>query len=160
MIRAAISEDKAGLLAIAEATGLFTPQELEGFGDLISEHLDSEEAGENHWVVDDQDGLVGAAYYAPEPFAEGVWNLYFIGVFPSEQGKGRGTALIRHVEEDLMKRGERLLLVETSGLERFEPTRTFYRKNDYEEEARIRDYYEAGDDKIIFRKALNASVGS
>ncbi|PZD73966.1 hypothetical protein C1752_01632 [Acaryochloris thomasi RCC1774] len=155
MIRNAITEDKVSLLAIAEATGLFSPQELDGFGEMMSEHLGSQGESENFWITDDENGLVGAAYYAPEPFSEGVWNLYFIGILPSEQGKGRGTALIRHVEEVLKERGERLLLVETSGVDSFEQTRSFYRKNGYDEEARIRDYYKAGDDKIIFRKALN-----
>ena len=155
MIRTARSEDQAKLLAIASATGLFTPPELEGFGDMIGEHLDSEGEEEHCWIADDEDGLVGAAYYAPEAFAAGVWNLYFIGILPSEQGQGRGTALIRHVEADLRARGERLLLVETSSLDSFEQTRTFYRKNEYNEEARIRDYYNPGEDKIIFRKALS-----
>ncbi len=53
-------------------------------------------------------------------------------------------------------RGGRMLLVETSGLPDFERTRAFYRKCGYEEEARIRDFYAAGDDKVVFRKVLNA----
>jgi ribosomal protein S18 acetylase RimI-like enzyme len=56
----------------------------------------------------------------------------------------------------LAKRGERILLVETSGLESFEYVRAFYRRSGYNEEARIREFYKTGDDKIIFRKALSA----
>ena len=152
MIRQATADDKDSLLAIAQATGLFAPEELEGFGEMMDDQLSGAE--EQCWIADDENGIVGAAYYAPEPFAEGVWNLYFIGVHPDEQGKGRGSALIRYVEERLRKQGDRLLLVETSAQESFEATRTFYRKNGYDEEARIRDYYKDGDDKIIFRKAL------
>lgn len=73
---------------------------------------------------------------------------------PDCQGQGRGAALIRYVEQTLTARGARLLLVETSGLPSFELTRAFYCKCGYDEEARIRDFYEAGDDKIVFRKAL------
>ena len=51
-----------------------------------------------------------------------------------------------------------MLLVETSGGDEFERTRRFYRTIGYEEEARIRDYYDAGDDKIVFRKALASST--
>ena len=51
-------------------------------------------------------------------------------------------------------RGERVLLIETSGLGSFERTRDFYRTQGYDDEARIREFYGAGDDKIIFRKAL------
>lgn len=48
------------------------------------------------------------------------------------------------------------LQVETSGLESFEYVRGFYRKSGYDEEARIREFYKAGEDKIVFRKALTA----
>jgi ribosomal protein S18 acetylase RimI-like enzyme len=62
--------------------------------------------------------------------------------------------LLGHVEQALTARGGRLLLVETSGLPSFERTRAFYRKCGYEEEARIRDFYAAGVDKVVYRKAL------
>ncbi|NET59822.1 MAG: GNAT family N-acetyltransferase, partial [Symploca sp. SIO2E6] len=94
------------------------------------------------------------AYYAPEPYTEGTWNLYFIAVHPSRQGEGIGTKLLYYIEQMLAGQGDRLLLVETSGLPNFERTRSFYRKHGYEEEARIREFYRAGDDKVIFRKAL------
>jgi ribosomal protein S18 acetylase RimI-like enzyme len=58
----------------------------------------------------------------------------------------------------LTARGERLLLVETSGLASFERTRAFYRKCGYNEEARIRDFYKAGDDKIVYRKGLDVNT--
>jgi len=54
----------------------------------------------------------------------------------------------------LKKQGVRVLLVETSGTDDFVRTRSFYEQIGYETEARIRDYYDAGDDKIVFRKAL------
>jgi hypothetical protein len=38
----------------------------------------------------------------------------------------------------------------------FERTRAFYAKNGYDQEARIRDFYKSGEDKIVFRKALTA----
>lgn len=154
MIRAATSDDITALLTLAEATGLFQENELEDLRGMVGEHLGGEDEGDNFWIVDEADELLGAAYYAPESFSEGVWNLYFIGVHPTQQGKGKGTALLNYVEADLKAKGERLLLVETSGVGSFELTRTFYRKNGYDEEARIRDFYKPGDDKVIFRKAL------
>ena len=65
---------------------------------------------------------------------------------------------MRYVEQKLTDRGERLLLVETSGLASFERTRQFHRKCGYHEEARIRDFYKAGDDKIIYRKVLEETT--
>ena len=61
---------------------------------------------------------------------------------------------MQHVEQILAEQGERVLLIETSGLDAFERTHNFYRKIGYEEEARIREFYAASEDKIVFRKAL------
>ncbi len=84
--------------------------------------------------------------------ADRVWYLYMIGVRVDRQGQGRGTKLVRYIEQILIERGERMLIVETSGLPHFQRTRQFYRKCGFEEEARIRDFYKTGEDKIIFRK--------
>jgi ribosomal protein S18 acetylase RimI-like enzyme len=40
------------------------------------------------------------------------------------------------------------------GIPAFERPRAFYRKNGYIEEARIREFYEAGADKVVFWKHL------
>ena len=86
---------------------------------------------------------------------EGTWNLYLIAVHPQHQGLGYGTSMMKYIEQLLSDRGERILLVETSGLDGFEKTRSFYRRCGYEEEARIREFYQAGEDKIVFRKSLS-----
>jgi ribosomal protein S18 acetylase RimI-like enzyme len=82
------------------------------------------------------------------------WNLQWIAIRPDRQGQGRGTILLHHVEQTLTACNARILLVETSAS--FERTRRFYRKCGYGEEARIRDFYSAGDDKSVYRKALAA----
>ncbi|WP_156443252.1 GNAT family N-acetyltransferase [Erythrobacter sp. CCH5-A1] len=106
------------------------------------------------WIVADTGTVTGVAYTVPEPLTEGTWNTLCICVDPEAHGQGIGSALVRHIESDLGGQGARVLLVETSGTPAFERTRGFYDMLGYEREARIRDYYSAGDDKIIFRKAL------
>jgi ribosomal protein S18 acetylase RimI-like enzyme len=78
-------------------------------------------------------------------------------VHPNHQKKGYGKSLLQHVEQTLADQGERILLVETAGTDDFEYVRMFYRNNGYEEEARIREFYASGIDKIVFRKLLPAS---
>ena len=39
--------------------------------------------------------------------------------------------------------------------ERLTGSRQFYCKNGYDEEARIREFYQAGEDKVVFRKVLH-----
>jgi ribosomal protein S18 acetylase RimI-like enzyme len=112
----------------------------------------------DRWVIDDLGGrLAGVAYYAPERMTEGTWNLYLLAVAPTAQGAGRGAALVRHVEADLVVAEARVLLIETSGLDSFGVQRRFYRSLGFTEEARIRDFYAAGDDKVIFWKSLQSS---
>jgi hypothetical protein len=50
---------------------------------------------------------------------------------------------------------EKNLIVETSATARYDHTREFYARLGYEEEARVRDYWEDGDDLVIFRKVLS-----
>lgn len=156
MIRPIAPDDTAALIALTVSTGLFQPNEREVIGEVFADYFGNSNS-DRFCITDDDNGeLVGVAYYAPERMTDGTWNLYLIAVRPDRQGQGRGKALLRYVEQTLTARGDRILLVETSGLASFEGTRAFYRKCGYEEEARIRDFYKAGDDKIIYRKALTA----
>lgn len=155
MIRPITPDDTSALMALVNSIG-FQPSELEELSELLADYFSRKMDSDHVWITDDEDGLVGVAYYAPERMTNGTWNLYLIAVRPDYQGQGRGTALLRYVEQTLAARGARQLLVETSGLASFERTRAFYRKCGYEEEARIRDFYQAGDDKIVYRKTLVA----
>lgn len=149
-IRPVAPDDVPALEAVIAATGLFPPEMLDG---MIAGYLRGD-AGEEFWLTVDDGGAVAVAHGAPERMTQGTWNLLLIAVHPERQGEGLGAKLLRHVERALATRGERLLLVETSGLPSFERTRAFYRKCGYDEEARIRGFYRAGDDKVVFRKAL------
>ena len=150
MLRPATADDLGALKSVVDETDLFPSQLLE---EMMAAYLTDPACGEI-WLTDDDGGPIGIAYCAPERLTDGTWNLLLIAVRPSRQGHGRGTAILRHVEHALASRNARVLLVETSGLPSFERTRTFYMRNGYGQEARIRDYYRAGDDKIVFYKTL------
>ncbi len=143
MIRSVSPDDKKALIGIADAVGLFSPQELEELQGMLSEYFDGNLGSDSFWITYDDGEPIGVAYCAPEPYACGTWNLYFIAVHPDRQGEGYGGKLLDYIEQALTARGERLLLVETSGLPEFERTREFYRKHGYDEEARIREFYKA-----------------
>ena len=113
-----------------------------------------ENDNDSFWLTDDDTGPVGVAYCEPERMTDGTWNLQMILIHPDRQGQGRGTTLLQHVEQEVTNRSGRMLLVDTSGVPEFEKTRTFYTKCGYEAEARIRDFYAEGDDKVVFRKIL------
>jgi ribosomal protein S18 acetylase RimI-like enzyme len=154
MIRFSTLDDTTALIALAAASGLFEPSQTEDLAQMLDRHFSNENQTQDIWLTDDDNQPVGMAYIAPERMTEGTWNLYLIAVHPSRQKQGRGKALLSYVEQMLLERGERILLVETAGTDDFEYVRAFYRQNGYEEEARIREFYAAGIDKIVFRKAL------
>lgn len=157
MIRPTAPDDIKPLIALAEVTGLFDSEQIEEIIQMLEQHFDSRAGSPDLWFTDEEEGAVGVAYVAPERMTEGTWNLYLIAIHPERQRQGRGRALLQYVEQVLSKRGERILLVETSGLDEFEYVREFYRRSGYQEEARIHEFYKAGDDKIVFRKDLRQS---
>lgn len=156
MIRLTIPHDTSALLALAEATGLFESDQIEELAQMLNQHFSNETDSQGIWLTDYDNEPVGVAYVAPERMTDGTWNLYLIAIHPNYQKQGRGAVLLRYVEQMLAERGERVLLVETSGTDDFEYVRAFYRNNDYVEEARIRDFYTDGVDKIVFRKSLRS----
>ena len=47
-----------------------------------------------------------------------------------------------------------MLVVETGGRAEYEPTRAFYARRGYQVAATVPDYYEPGDDLVVFVKRL------
>lgn len=157
-IRPATLSDSDAIQTLAVDTKMFQPEEASFLGEMLAGALDGSMEG-SHWLVYevDVDGIIGAAYYAPEPFADRVWNLYFISVSPKAQGRGVGGALMRHIEAALTAMGPeraRVVIVETSSTAQYARTREFYPKQGYVEEARVREFYGPGDDKVVFWKSL------
>ena len=155
MIRPTTPDDTTALIAIAKATGLFDPSALDLVNKMLTEYFSNSDS-QNLWFTDDDNEPVGMAYCEPERMTHQTWNLQLIAIRPDRQRQGRGALLLRYVEHALTQKDGRILLAETSGVPSFESTREFYRKCGYQEEARIRDFYEAGDDKIVYRKVLSA----
>ena len=99
--------------------------------------------------------LLGYVCYGPTPCTRGTYDLYWIAVHPDAHGTGVGTALLQEVERRLVRTDARLVIIETSSLPAYEPTRAFYRKRGYEVVARVPDFYAPGDDRLIFARPLH-----
>ncbi len=151
-IRALQITDMPDVMAVIDACDLFPAEML---AEMTSAFF-AGEAKQEYWLTYDTGTPVAIAYCAPERMTQGTWNLLLIAVHPDHQGKGYGKALMQHMEQELTALGERILLVETSGLDSFKDTRHFYGAIGYGLEATIRDFYQAGENKIVFRKELNA----
>ncbi len=150
-IRPTTSNDILSLQGVLDATGLFPSEMLAG---MLSGFLNDANS-RDLWLTCEADGAaVGFCYAAPEQLTEDTWNMLAIAVHSSRQGSGYGSAIVKSLEAELRARGCRVLIADTSGKDEFAQTREFYRKNGYAEEARIRDFWAAGDDKIVFWKRV------
>jgi len=150
-IRPTRHSDLADLQEVLDGTELF-PSEM--LPEMIGNFLSGDKSSDQ-WLRCEVDGkAVGFCYAVPEELTDGAWNMLALAVVPLLQGKGHGGALVAQLEATLRGCGQRLLIAETSGVDAFALTREFYHKNGYTEEARIRDFWAAGDDKIVFWKSL------
>ena len=150
MLRPVRPEDGPAVVNLVVAAGMFTREEAA----FLDAALMSTEGVA--CLVEDADGggLASVALYRPEQAADRVFDLTMIAVRPDLQGQGRGAALMRHVEQDLRDRGQRMMVVRTSGTARYDRTRAFYRSLGYAEHARVPDYWNDGDDLVLFTKRL------
>ena len=53
----------------------------------------------------------------------------------------------------------RQVYIETSNREQYAPTRGFYLRCGYRQEALLKDFYAVGDDKVIYGKVLERGEG-
>jgi ribosomal protein S18 acetylase RimI-like enzyme len=100
--------------------------------------------------------LVGYACWGPTPMTDRTWDLYWIAVDPVLQGAGIGTILLEEVERRLVGQHARMLVVETSSRSDYTATRAFYDRRGYVVAGSVRDFYAAGDDRIIFVKRFHS----
>ncbi|BAQ65143.1 N-acetyltransferase [Geminocystis sp. NIES-3709] len=139
------------LKKVIDSTGLFPSEYLEG----MMEDYFTNSHSDDVWITGIiNDSPVGIAYFAPERLTNGTYNLYLIAIAKEFQNLGIGTLMIEYIETFLKQSNNRILIVETSGLSEFQSTRVFYQKRSYFKEAIIRDFYNDGNDKIVFWKKL------
>jgi ribosomal protein S18 acetylase RimI-like enzyme len=150
--------DRSRIEEIVISSERFNQEEIATALELVDEALEKGEksgyiirvleVGKEHLSVQ------GYVCYGPTPLTQGVYDLYWIVADPAVQGKGFGRRLIGYVEGDVIKRGGRMLLIETSSQETYGPTIRFYKRAGFKLVARIKNFYRIGDDKLVFSKEL------
>lgn len=143
--------DLEHLKSVIDSNGLF-PSDL--LDEMTNDYFSNEKTTDI-WLTKEIDSIPAAVVYcAPERMTEGTFNLYLIAISKNLQGKGIGSEMMAYIENFLRENGNRILLVETSSLPEFELTRKFYDELGYKREAVIREFYQEGEDKVVFWKKL------
>ncbi len=155
-IRPSEPGDSQAILALATGTGVFKPHEIQALDEVLSDyHATNRGLGHASVTFEDRGQVLGFAYYAPAAMTDRTWYLYWIAVTKQTQARGIGGKLLVHAEDHIRREHGRILLIETSSLPHYEPTRKFYLKHDYRQAAVIADFYADGDNLVVFSKRLS-----
>ena len=156
MIREAITDDGLSIGMITKNAGVFTQEEVDCVEELWDEYVKNGSLASGYYFVVDQKNSVlrGYACYGPRSLTEGTYDLYWIAVDLNYRREGVGRQLLDWVENDIRQLGGRLVVVETSGLDKYYPTRRFYLANGYSQDGIVKDFYADGDDLVLFSKHL------
>jgi ribosomal protein S18 acetylase RimI-like enzyme len=128
-------------------TGFFHEEEVQVALELVDEALHKPHQKDYFFGVAEVDGQVaGYVCYGRRDMTVHTWDLFWVCVEPSLQNKGTGRRLMGWAEEQMRREGCRVVIVETAGRPQYAPTRAFYQRIGYQEEARIKDFYADGDD--------------
>jgi ribosomal protein S18 acetylase RimI-like enzyme len=153
-------KDIDNVRSIAASTGFFREDEMEVAVELVQEALARGSDSGYFFLFAEQGGqTLGFACFGPTPCTVGSWDLYWIAVRNEFRGQGIGKRLLAKAEHAVGESGGRKLFIETSSGETYLPTREFYIRSGYQEEARIKDFYRDGDDKLIYSHRITRPTG-
>jgi ribosomal protein S18 acetylase RimI-like enzyme len=146
----------ARVLAKLEANTSFTSAEVTCALELLQIVIDQPAQQDYLVLVAEKTGVaVGYVLYGPVPLTSGNFDVYWIATDPAVQGDGFGRRLMEAAEEDMRRRGARMICLETSSQGSYARTRSFYTNAGYEQEAVIADFYVPGDDRITYVKRFS-----
>jgi ribosomal protein S18 acetylase RimI-like enzyme len=136
---------------------MFSASEVDIAGELVTERLTKGIRSGYHFILAERGPtLSGYACYGLIEGTQGSFDLYWIAVTPDEQRKGLGAQVYARAEAAMRKAGAKHIYVDTSSSDRYAPTRGFYQRMGFVEEARLPDFYGPGDGKVIYVKSLEA----
>lgn len=150
-IRPVNQADIDGLKTVLDSCGLFPSEYLD---EMISEYFINADTQDIWFTYVDDNKPVAIGYCVPEKFTNGTYNLLAIGVSQDTQRKGIASEMINYIEQELKSKDGRILIVETSSDDAQIGARNLYQKIGYNQEAVIRDFWNDGEDKIVFWKKL------
>jgi len=154
-LRGILPGDREAIRSMIEGTKAFQPREVDVAMELVDAVLALDRPpGEDDYharvLVEEDGAVVSYACYGKNPMTAATWDLYWLATRPDRMGKGYGRTIVRFVADEVRRRGGRLLVIETSSKESYGGTRVFYEKIGCTLAAQIPDYYDRGDDKLVY----------
>ena len=150
-IRPISKSDIDGLKKVVDSSELFPSEYLD---EMISDYLNNPETQDIWFTNIDDNKPTAIGYCIPEKLTNGTYNLLAIGVSQDSQRRGIATEMMSYIEQQLKQIDGRILIVETSSDDAQIGARKFYDKIGYTQMAVIKDFWNDGEDKIVFWKKL------
>ena len=147
--------DVSAIERIVRSSGFFTEVEIDVALELACEKLAEGDASSYEFLFAEvEDTVCGYTCFGLIPLTSGSYDLYWIAVDNTFRARGIGKKLLAESEKVILDLGGRRIYAETSSRESYRPTHDFYESFGYYKEAILKDFYSAGDSKIIYSKAL------
>lgn len=156
-VRPMTKEDRREVAGLIDGVENFNPAEKECALELVDIYLEDPEQTDYAFAVASggTPGIQAYTCWGPVPLTRGTFDLYWIATRREARGLGFGRALVGHVERAIASSGGRLLVAETSAKSSYRNTIEFYRCLGFEEASHIADFYDVGDDRLIFVKRIS-----
>ncbi|MCX6282433.1 MAG: GNAT family N-acetyltransferase [Bacteroidetes bacterium] len=143
--------DLEAVKEMAESTGFFYDFEIPVALELVEDGLkEGEHCGYKFLFAEINGKPVSYTCYGHIMGTEAGYDLYWIITHNDYRGQGIGKIILEETHRIIKELGGKYVIAETSGLEKYTPTRRFYVNFGYKLEAQIPDFYKEGDAKAIF----------
>ncbi|MEI7500459.1 MAG: GNAT family N-acetyltransferase [Bacteroidota bacterium] len=137
------------------STGFFYDFEVPVAVELVQDRIEFGDKSDYNFLFAEMDGkTVSYGCFGPIAATEGSFDLYWIATHNDYRGRGIGNLLITEIHRIIKEMGGRIVIAETSTIEKYRPTRHFYDQLGYSKEAQINDFYKEGDGKVFYVKRL------
>lgn len=136
---------------VLNSTAYFSAEEVDVGVELTKEGLlKGVHSGYYFILTEIGEDVAGYCCFGPVPLTSGSFDLYWIAVHEKFRGNGIGKQILSECLNDIASMNGKRVYAETSSREQYAPTRKFYERNGFVAEARLRDYYDDGEDLVIY----------
>ena len=147
--------DLEAIARIVNSSGFFSTAETDLALELAKEKLSEGNASSYQFLFGEDEDLVwGYTCFGLIPATAASYDLYWIAVDNHLRARGLGKQLLKKSEDIIRNRDGKHIYVETSSRQQYQTTHRFYEVCGYIQEAFLKDFYAAGDSKVIYSKTI------
>lgn len=155
VIRKATAGDTSPVMDIIRETGFFRSVEEDIAQEVLDDAASVNIGSYQSYVAVSAGKVAGWVCFGSTPCTLGTFDIYWIAVDPKIQRSGIGSKMLKFSEQQIISQNGRLIVIETSGTEKYRKTQQFYERNGYRLNCIVDDFYAEGDGKMIFVKKIN-----